>query len=140
MSQQDAFALRSRLAKITRFSGGRKAKLLINGYTLVVELALTPKEQWLGLSGRTMIGKNEGMAFVYPRPDKLPFWMQGTALPLSVIFVRDDGTVVGMHDLVPFSEDTIKSPEPVRIAVEAPRGWFASADLRVGDKIALNLG
>jgi uncharacterized membrane protein (UPF0127 family) len=140
VSQESDFALRAGLAKTTVFSGGRRATILVNGSPLSCEIALTPKEQWLGLSGRTDLDPDAGMVFVSKNPTLLSFWMQGTALPLTVAFVREDGQVVALNDLEPFSEVSVVATEPVSIAIEANRGWFESRGLKVGDVVYLNLG
>ena len=48
----------------------------LGGISIAVELALTPESQAQGLSGRDRLGENEGMLFVFDRPDKYSFWMK----------------------------------------------------------------
>ncbi len=48
----------------------------IAGRDVKVDLATTIADQELGLSGRTGLEEDEGMLFVFNKPDKYAFWMK----------------------------------------------------------------
>ncbi|MEQ4616894.1 MAG: DUF192 domain-containing protein [Corticimicrobacter sp.] len=82
-----------------------------------------------GLMFRQELAPNHGMLFVYPTPDTLCFWMRNTPLPLSIAFIRDDGTIANIADMAPYTETPHCSAEPVRYALEMEQGWFATRHL-----------
>jgi len=62
-----------------------------------VELADTPAEQNRGLMHREELARSAGMLFVYPRPQRVGFWMKNTLIPLDMIFLDATGTVRHVH-------------------------------------------
>ncbi|MGA7181422.1 MAG: DUF192 domain-containing protein [Thiobacillaceae bacterium] len=77
----------------------------------------------------------EGMLFVFPGPRKVCMWMKNTFIPLSVAFIRQDGIIAGLDDMEPMTRRTHCSPEPVKYALEVPRGWFGSHAVALGGEI-----
>jgi uncharacterized membrane protein (UPF0127 family) len=80
------------------------------------------------------------MAFLYDQPTTDQFWMKDTLIPLSVAFVRTDGTIVAIRKMIPCTADpcpTYAAPEPYALAVEASPGWFRSNHIAPGDSAAL---
>jgi len=105
---------------------------------LSVEVAEFSEERRQGLMYRDHLAEDCGMLFVYPEPKLLSFWMKNTAIPLSIVFFSDDGIVINIEDMNPFQElPRVLSRQPARFALEAPRGWFATAGIQPGDKIEL---
>ena len=49
-----------------------------------VELAITPEARAQGLSGRPSLSENEGVLFVFDKPDKYSFWMKNMNFPLDI--------------------------------------------------------
>ena len=115
----------------------RRLLLHIGGCPILVEIARTPTERWLGLSGRDSLEDDRGMVFFFPTPSHHSFWMRGVPFGLSIAFVRDSGEIIAIRDMSPFSEESVSSPEPVKIALEMPLGWFDRRGIRPGRKVAL---
>jgi len=115
----------------------RRMLLHVGGHPLLAEVAITPTEHWLGLSGREGLPEDRGMIFVFPTRAHHSFWMRGVPFGLTIAFVRDTGEIAEIRDMEPMSERTTVSPEPVRLALEAPIGWFARRGIRPGDKVTL---
>lgn len=110
----------------------------MGGRRVVLELALTPFERARGLMYRDQLDEDRGMLFVYPDPRTLSFWMKNSWIPLSIAFVRDDGTIVNIHEMRPLLESvSYKSHEACRYAIEMNKGWFEKHGLDAGDKISL---
>src|SRR3989344_7332267 len=65
----------------------------IAGQEVKVELALTPEEQTQGFSGRSGLGENEGMLFVFDTPGKYGFWMKDMLFPIDIIWLAPDSRV-----------------------------------------------
>src|SRR4030042_6719439 len=57
-----------------------------------VELALTPEQQARGLMGRESL--QGGMLFVFQEEGVYPFWMKDTLIPLDMVWIGSNKTVV----------------------------------------------
>jgi uncharacterized membrane protein (UPF0127 family) len=103
--------------------------------TLEVSVADTVAERRQGLSGVEHLAADTGMAFTFVQPSSDTFWMKDTLIPLSVAFVRADGTIIAVREMTPCTTDpcaTYGSPEPYTLAIEAAPTWFASNHIRAG--------
>jgi uncharacterized membrane protein (UPF0127 family) len=106
----------------------------LNAPALLVEVANTVSERETGLMNRACLGTGSGMLFVFPSDTNAAFWMKDTLIPLSIAFVRADGTIVHMEDMRPQTETNHYSTGPYRYAIEANVGWFAAQGISAGDK------
>lgn len=105
-------------------------------HNIVAQLAETPEQRSVGLMFRTRMAAHEGMLFVFESATKQCFWMRNTMLPLSIAFLRDDGSIVNIADMKPQSDNAHCSDEPVRYALEMNVGWYAKRGLTAGSKIS----
>lgn len=101
-------------------------------HVIRAELADTAATRATGLMGRESLGPNEGMLFVFENSGVHCFWMRNTPLPLSIAFIDDDGRIVDIARMAPFSERSHCPGTPVRYALEMEQGWFAKRGLRPG--------
>ncbi len=91
---------------------------------IAVELAESPEEQTRGLMGRRSLPSKGGMLFVYPEDVDQSFWMKNTPLPLDILFIRGDSSVVNIvRRTRPLSEDRITSAGPARYVLELRAGF-----------------
>lgn len=94
-----------------------------------------------GLMEVTDLGEFVGMVFVFDGDTEAAFWMRNTPLPLSIVFVRADGTIVSTTDMEPCGDvDTCPSyppSGPYRFAVEVPQGGLPN--LGIGPNTLLGL-
>ena len=104
-------------------------------HNIRAEVASTPMQRQIGLMMRRDLAQHEGMLFVFPEPATQCFWMRNTPLPLSIAFLRDDGSIVNILDMAPHSEANHCSGEPVRYALEMHQGWFAKRGIKPGTKL-----
>jgi len=102
-----------------------------------VEIASTPQERERGLMGRTALGANEGMLFLFADYQKRAFWMKDTKIPLSIAFVTRDGLIADIQDMEPETMTLHQSSQPAIMALEMPKGWFERNGVKVGDGITL---
>ena len=85
---------------------------------------------------RTSIGDNEGMLFVYPKPQVIQMWMRNTYIPLDMVFVQADGTVSRIESTAePLSERIIPSGPPALAVLELKAGTSRRIGLKLGDHV-----
>jgi len=111
--------------------------LTLKGKKIRVEVARTEREKAKGLMFRESLGKDEGMLFIYDREEMLSFWMKNTRIPLSIAFIDQQGRIVDIQDMEPFSLRTRVSARPAQYALEVNQGWFKKNGIDVGDSVHL---
>ena len=100
-----------------------------------VEMATTWPQQERGLMFRKSLAPNAGMLFDFGAESEQAFWMKNTLIPLDMLFIKADGTVVRIAaNAKPLSEDSIPSYQPVRAVLEIAGGRAAQLGLKAGDK------
>jgi uncharacterized membrane protein (UPF0127 family) len=105
-------------------------------HTITVEVAKTREEQMTGLMFRRSIGADEGMIFIYPQDQEISMWMKNTYIPLDMIFIRHEGTVLHVErDTEPLSERIISSGDQARAVVEMAAGSAQRLGIEPGDRI-----
>jgi uncharacterized protein len=113
--------------------------------TFCLLLADTPDLQQRGLMHVTdaALGGYDGMVFSYEQDDDGGFWMRNTRLPLSIAWIRADGSTVSTADMQPCPDSASTCPVhapggPYRFAVEVPQGRLD--DLGISDRSRVTLG
>src|SRR5215472_19383180 len=130
----------------SRFSGGAElqhfptSELTIISATgphrFKVELAETPAQMTQGLMFRTSLAPDAGMLFDFKQPTVATMWMRNTLIPLDMLFVDRDGTIIGIAArAVPGSDAIIAAPAPVRAVIELNGGTAARLGIGPGDRV-----
>jgi len=104
-------------------------------HRIIAELATDDETRSKGLMFREQLAPNHGMLFIFQQASPYCFWMKNTPLPLSIAFLRDDGTITNIADMQALSEKSHCAREPVRFALEMEQGWFARKGIREGSRI-----
>ena len=63
--------------------------------------------------------------------------MRNTLIPLSIAFVRENGTIIDIQDMEPETTELHRPDEKYRDAIEVNKGWFDRNNITVGDVVAL---
>ena len=71
-----------------------KADISVNGYKLIVDLALTQDQQTKGLAVNNHMNESEGMLFVFQQPSRPSFWMKDMNFPIDIIWLGANRSVV----------------------------------------------
>ena len=88
---------------------------------------------------RDQVGPGEGMLFLFPREGFHSFWMKNCRVPLDLIWLSPDLTVVHLEKKVPpCRRDPCPGYPPLRkarLVLEVRGGSAEKSGLRVGDSI-----
>ncbi len=103
-----------------------------------VELALTEHQITRGLMYRRSMPESHGMLFRLGERREHTFWMHNTCLPLDMLFVDDDGTIVGIVEAAtPLTDTTRTVGCPSLFVVEVNAGWSRRHGVRPGQKVSI---
>lgn len=106
---------------------------------LEIEIAADRDSRERGLSGRTNVPDDYGMLFVFDEPQQPAFWMKDMLVSIDMIWVSDNGTIVGIEHAV--SPATFPSvfypPVPVRYVLETRAGYAKDHGWEVGTQLPL---
>ncbi|MCZ6723127.1 MAG: DUF192 domain-containing protein [Gammaproteobacteria bacterium] len=105
-----------------------RTQLFISGVTYTLEIAKTPKQRQQGLMFRQQLDIREGMLFIYPQPGNHRIWMKNTRIPLSVIWLDENGVVIDVQILSPCDSDPCQSYGVSRVSK-----YIIELNSRVGD-------
>lgn len=102
-----------------------------------MQVALSPAEMQRGLMFVKSMGAEEGMIFVFQRPQVMGFWMRNTELPLDIGYIDPDGTLREIYPMYPHDEKSVASVARRQIALEMNQGWFSRAGVKPGAQLDL---
>lgn len=120
----------------------RMAPLLITNsrgeeVKMMVEIADTQASRELGLMHRSSMPPDAGMLFDFGMDTTSGFWMQNTILPLSIAFIKADGTILNTADMKPLDTSTVEAAGPYQYALETNQGFFAAHSIVAGNRVTL---
>lgn len=118
------------------FSTLCSTQIRLGDQILTVEIADTTPARAKGLMGRKTLGENQGMLFIYPKAEKLSFWMKNTLIPLSIAFFDEKKRLLEIIDMMPETLDTHTSWAPAQYALEMNQGWFEKKSIQIGTKFS----
>lgn len=103
----------------------------------LVEFADTETKREFGLMCRRRLAPDRGMLFDFRRPQQgVAFWMRNTLIPLDIIYIRPDGTVLSIaRNARPLDESPLPAGGVIRGVLELPAGRAAQIGLLPGDRV-----
>jgi uncharacterized membrane protein (UPF0127 family) len=136
-----AFAVIGFLAAITPAHSAELKTLEIASRTGVhvfsVEIADTDAERAKGLMFRKKLPEGQGMLFDFGREQTVAMWMENTFIPLDMLFIRGDGSILRIaENTMPLSTRIIPSGGPVRAVLEVIAGTARKDGIEPGDRVA----
>jgi len=106
-------------------------------HVFAVEIADTDASREKGLMFRKSLPEGQGMLFDFHEEQPVGFWMQNTYIPLDMIFIRGDGSILRIaENTEPLSTRIIPSGGPVRAVLELIGGSAHKFGIAPGDKVA----
>ena len=112
-----------------------RVKLTAGMFVIDAAVAANDADREQGLMYRTNLGPNEGMLFVFNENAVHCFWMKNTLIPLSIAFVRADGTITDIDEMQAETTDNHCPRNNGVYALEMSKGWFSSKGIKPGMKI-----
>jgi uncharacterized protein len=109
-----------------------------NGKTIDVEIARTSEEQSRGLMYREQLNESSGMLFIFNDPTIRYFWMKNTLIPLDIIFIDENKSIINIEDAIPCKNDpcsTYSSKRGAKYVLEVNQGYCLMNGIKEGDKI-----
>ncbi|WP_437683802.1 DUF192 domain-containing protein [Sorangium sp. So ce131] len=105
---------------------------------VLVEIARKEQERARGLMYRKNMPENRGMIFVFEQRTNHSFWMHNTCLPLDMLFIDSDGTIVGIEENTPtLNDSTFQVGCPSTYVLELNAGWARRHGVVAGQKVRL---
>jgi uncharacterized membrane protein (UPF0127 family) len=106
-------------------------------HAFTVELATNDDERSRGLMFRKELPEGRGMLFDFEHEAPVAFWMHNTYIPLDMIFIRGDGSILRIAESTePLSDRLIPSGGPVRAVLEVIGGTVRKLGIAPGDKVS----
>lgn len=107
--------------------------------TVRMQIAALPPELERGLMFRKSLEHDEGMLFVFPRAQRMSFWMRNTPVPLDIGYIDAQGVLREIYPLHPLDERSVPSRgHDLKFALEVKQGWFKDNGVKPGDRLDLD--
>ncbi len=104
--------------------------------SLNIEIADDEYATQTGLMYRSSMDNNQGMLFIFPDTDFRAFYMKNTQIPLDIIFIAKDKTIVSIQkNAQPMNETSLPSENPAKYVLEVNAGLCDQWGLTKGDHI-----
>jgi len=120
------------------FPGANKEqdRVCFGSECFTVEIARTPEEQSRGLMERQFLSQDSGMLFVFPNDGIYPFWMKNTQIPLDIIWLDSNRSIVFIkRNAQPCGTGECSTINPGKSA-----RYVLELNARVADRIGLKEG
>ena len=102
-----------------------------------VEVVDNDADRAKGLMYRKELPEGKGMLFDFKTEQEVSFWMENTYIPLDMIFIRGDGTILRIaENTEPLSQRLVPSGGRVRGVLEVIAGTARKLGIAPGDRVA----
>src|SRR5690606_3024352 len=102
------------------------------------ELASKPQEIERGLMYRKAMADDRGMLFRLSERRVQTVWMRNTCISLVMMFIDEDGTIVGIAEAARPLDESIRSVAcPSRWVLEVNAGWSRKYGVAPGQKMTI---
>ena len=109
-----------------------------SGVKVDAELVRSEHDTARGLMYRKRMAEEHGMLFDLREREDHHFWMHNTCIPLDMLFVDEDGLIVGIVENAPTLDDDARSVAcPSRYVLEVNAGWARRHGVKAGERMTL---
>lgn len=127
------FIIRNNL--ILNFENNKKKEITINVINLKSNL-----EKKKGLMFVKRMDFNTGALFNYDNSGIHCVWMKNTYIPLELIYLNEKFEIVELiKNMKPFDLENKCNTKPAKYFIEVNKGFIKSKNLKIGDKINVNI-
>lgn len=108
--------------------------------SITAEVADSPFLREKGLMFRQELPQNSGMLFIFETPQELKFWMKNTLIPLDMIFISENFTIVNIvENAKPCTNncEIYSSILPAKYTVETNAGFVEKNGIKIGDSVRI---
>ena len=127
----------------TSFNDGKICFNDDNANCFDIAVEKTPEERKIGLMNNAGISDDQGMLFIFDNEDLYGMWMKNTLIPLDLMWINHDGTVVFIaHDFQPCNEDfcpTITNDIKAQYVLEINAGLMTKHGIKPGSTARISL-
>lgn len=121
-----------------KLRSGRVVFVEAKGKAVKVEIAEKNDDRMRGLMYRTEMPEDQGMIFRFEKRQVQAFWMRNTCIPLDMLFIDDDGTIVGIEENVPvLNDETYSCGCASKYVLELNAGWSRKNGVMAGQRVRL---
>ena len=87
---------------------------------------------------RTSMAEDRGMLFDLGTRENHQFWMHNTCIPLDLLYLDNDGFIVGIVENAPTLDDEPRGVAcPSSYVLEVNAGWARRHGIRAGQSVTL---
>jgi uncharacterized membrane protein (UPF0127 family) len=102
------------------------------------ELVASPHDTERGLMYRKSMPEEHGMLFNLGSREEHPFWMHNTCIPLDLLYVDEDGFIVGILENAPTLNDAPRTVGcPSSYVLEMNAGWSRRHGVKAGQHMTI---
>lgn len=124
----------------------KTSTITIGDHSFKVTTATSQQEREIGLSKTKSLSQDQGMIFLFEKPDYYSFWMKNMKFPVDIIYINKDAIVTIKNNAQP-PKDNKESPiiytptAPADRILEIQAGLSEKYNFKNGDRIKYeNLG
>jgi uncharacterized protein len=108
------------------------------GASVDAELVRSEHDSMRGLMYRKSMGADRGMLFDLLVRDDHKFWMHNTCIPLDLLYIDEDGLLVGIVENAPTLNDESRGVGCLsRWVLEVNAGWSRKHGVKAGQHVTL---
>ena len=108
------------------------------GETISVEIAENDHDRQRGLMYRKSMPDDRGMIFWFQQSEDHSFWMHNTCIPLDMLYIANDGLIVGIEENTPTMNDgTFSVGCPSQYVLEVNAGWARAHGVKPGQRVKI---
>lgn len=94
------------------------------------------KKRRTGLMNLNILPDNQAMLFIFEKSNIITMWMKNTRIPLDMLFIDENDTIVNIKtNSTPYSLDIISSEKMVNKVLEINAGLTNKLGIKIGYKI-----
>jgi len=113
----------------------------IGGKEIRAEVVDNEASRMKGLSGRESLALNEGMLFVFEKPDIYPFWMKEMKFSIDIIWLKNNKIIEIINSAEPPTLNgktiTYTPRAEADIVLELNGGFCQENGVKIGDEVSI---